>query len=391
MAEYQRLDELCHINMGQSPDSTSYNQVGEGIPFFQGNADFGTIHPVTRVWCNAPTKIVETGTLLISVRAPIGALNFATEQSCIGRGLAGITPKNDINLKYIYYCLKSKTNELNAKGTGSTFKAIAKKALGETSVKVVPSADQAKIVEILDKTCSVIEARKQQLAELDNLIKARFVEMFGNPVSNEMRWEQVPLSACVESIDNGKSFVCDSAARQGDWPAVLKLSAATYGFYRPEENKAMLDDKQFVEDAAVRVGDLLFTRKNTPELVGMCAYVYDTPRKLMMPDLIFRLNTTPNCNKLFLWKLINHDFFRECIQAIATGSAKSMSNISKERLLGLKIILPPIGLQEQFAAFVEQTDKSKVVEAIHKTNTLFNTTLNGGNRYDIRANEYKTK
>ena len=146
--------------------------------------------------------------------------------------------------------------------------------------------------------------------------------MFGNPVSNEMRWEQVPLSACVESIDNGKSFVCDSAARQGDWPAVLKLSAATYGFYRPEENKAMLDDKQFVEDAAVRVGDLLFTRKNTPELVGMCAYVYDTPRKLMMPDLIFRLNTTPNCNKLFLWKLINHDFFRECIQAIATGSAK---------------------------------------------------------------------
>ena len=377
MAEYQRLDELCHINMGQSPDSTSYNQVGEGIPFFQGNADFGTIHPVTRVWCNAPTKIVETGTLLISVRAPIGALNFATEQSCIGRGLAGITPKNDINLKYIYYCLKSKTNELNAKGTGSTFKAIAKKALGETSVKVVPSADQAKIVEILDKTCSVIEARKQQLAELDNLIKARFVEMFGNPVSNEMRWEQVPLSACVESIDNGKSFVCDSAARQGDWPAVLKLSAATYGFYRPEENKAMLDDKQFVEDAAVRVGDLLFTRKNTPELVGMCAYVYDTPRKLMMPDLIFRLNTTPNCNKLFLWKLINHDFFRECIQAIATGSAKSMSNISKERLLGLKIILPPIGLQEQFAAFVEQTDKSKVVvqKALDEAQTLFDSLM----------------
>ena len=193
MAEYQRLDELCHINMGQSPDSTSYNQVGEGIPFFQGNADFGTIHPVTRVWCNAPTKIVETGTLLISVRAPIGALNFATEQSCIGRGLAGITPKNDINLKYIYYCLKSKTNELNAKGTGSTFKAIAKKALGETSVKVVPSADQAKIVEILDKTCSVIEARKQQLAELDNLIKARFVEMFGDPVQNPLGWPTRPL------------------------------------------------------------------------------------------------------------------------------------------------------------------------------------------------------
>ena len=183
--------------------------------------------------------------------------------------------------------------------------------------------------------------------------------MFGDPISNEMCWEKVQLAACLESIDNGKSFVCDASARQGNWPAVLKLSAATYGFYRPEENKAMLDENQFVEDAAVRAGDLLFTRKNTPELVGMCAYVYDTPRRLMMPDLIFRLNTTNMCNKVFLWKLINHDLFRDCIQAIATGSAKSMSNISKERLLGLEIILPPIELQVQFADFVKQTDKSK--------------------------------
>ena len=173
----------------------------------------------------------------------------------------------------------------------------------------------------------------------------------------QVRWQKAPFSACVESIDNGKSFVCDSAARVGDWPAVLKLSAATYGFYRPEENKAMIDEEQFIEDAAVHDGDLLFTRKNTPELVGMCAYVYSTPCKLMMPDLIFRLNTNENCNKIFLWKLINHDLFRECIQAIATGSAKSMSNISKERLFGLEIILPPIELQEQFAVFVEQIDK----------------------------------
>ena len=153
--------------------------------------------------------------------------------------------------------------------------------------------------------------------------------------------------------------MCDSETRQGDWPAVLKLSAATYGYYRPGENKAVLDKNQFIETTAVRDEDLLFTRKNTPELVGMCAYVYSTPNKLMMPDLIFRLNTNKRCNKIFLWKLINHDLFRGCIQAIATGSAKSMSNISKERLLSLKIILPSVELQEQFAEFVAQTDKSK--------------------------------
>ena len=78
-----------------------------------------------------------------------------------------------------------------------------------------------------------------------------------------------------------------------------------------------------------------------------------------MPDLIFRLNTTNRCNKVFLWKLINHNLFRDCIRAISTGSAKSMSNISKERLLNLEIILPPAELQEQFAVFVAQIDKSK--------------------------------
>ena len=74
MIEYRRLDELCHINMGQSPDSKSYNEYAEGLPFFQGNADFGVIYPTARVWCSSPTKVVEPGTLLISVRAPIGAL-----------------------------------------------------------------------------------------------------------------------------------------------------------------------------------------------------------------------------------------------------------------------------------------------------------------------------
>ena len=198
--------------------------------------------------------------------------------------------------------------------------------------------------------------------------------MFGNPIDNERGWARVHLSSCIKSIDIGKSFVCENNPRSGNRPAVLKLSAATYGVYKPEENKAMIDDNNFAEDIAVKRGDLLFTRKNTPELVGMTAYVYDTPQKLMMPDLIFRLNTTPICNKVFLWKLINHDHFRGCIQAIATGSAKSMSNISKERLLNLKIVLPPLELQEQFSAFVEQTDKSKYYcfKSIHDILTASN-------------------
>ena len=165
------------------------------------------------------------------------------------------------------------------------------------------------------------------------------------------------LEDCLESIDNGKSFICESFPRQGDNPAILKLSAATYGIYKPEENKAIISHEDFIESAEVHDGDLLFTRKNTPELVGMSAYVMSTPKGLMMPDLIFRLNTKKCCDKVFLWQLINHSLFRSQIQNLASGSAKSMSNISKERLVKLEIALPPLELQQQFAAFVHRVDR----------------------------------
>ena len=75
-----RLDTICSINMGASPNSSTYNDKGEGLPFYQGNADFGEKHPTTRIWCKAPVKIAQEGDVLISVRAPIGALNVAAEQ-----------------------------------------------------------------------------------------------------------------------------------------------------------------------------------------------------------------------------------------------------------------------------------------------------------------------
>ena len=107
--EYIALKNICKINMGQSPDSSSYNDNKDGIPFFQGNADFGEKYPVTRVWCNAPIKVAQPNDILISVRAPIGALNFAKEECCIGRGLAALTPDRiKVSLEFIYWGLKWK-------------------------------------------------------------------------------------------------------------------------------------------------------------------------------------------------------------------------------------------------------------------------------------------
>jgi type I restriction enzyme S subunit len=156
-----RLDEVCEMNMGQSPDSKSYNEENDGLPFFQGNADFGELYPSPRFWCTQPTKVAHKGDILISVRAPIGALNLATEKCCIGRGLAALTAKpNKINRIYLYYILQEKADDLISRGTGTTFLAINKAALAATMILLPPLALQhrfADFAETADKSKFVVD------------------------------------------------------------------------------------------------------------------------------------------------------------------------------------------------------------------------------------------
>ena len=369
MAEYQRLDEACHINMGQSPDSKSYNQEGVGLPFFQGNADFGAMHPETRVWCSSPTKIVEAGTLLISVRAPIGELNFAKERSCIGRGLAGITPQNGVSLKYIYYCLKGKNKELNAKGTGSTFKAIAKSALGETSVKIVSEEDQLKIIQTLDRVSSVIEARKKQLTELDNLIKARFVELFGD--RNDPQIELIDL--IIDGAGLSYGIVQPGEDGTGDM-----------GVLRPVD---MVDGK--IATTSIKyidrsIGDgfkkteltgdeLLITVRGT---TGITALTDERFKKMNVTRGIAVVRYDRNkINPVYLNAFLNADESQRYIQEHTRGATLQQINLSDLRVQ--KIIVPPMELQERFAAFAEQSDKSKVVvqKALDEAQTLFDSLM----------------
>ena len=281
-----------------------------------------------------------------------------------------LKPKEGLDVDYLCYSLMfyNVTGLVN----GATRQKLTQADMRKMEIPLPSLDEQHRIAAVLDKVSDLIAKRHQQLDKQDELVKVRFVEMFGDPVSNPKGWQLVPLGECMTTIDNGKSFVCSNETRKNEWPAILKLSAVTYGEYNSNENKALLDSSQFIENAEVHSGDLLFTRKNTPELVGMAAYVYSSPAKLMMPDLIFRLNTKDNCSKIFLWRLINHELFRKNIQSIASGSAKSMSNISKERLMQLVIYLPPIKLQNQFADYVAQTEKAKTTinRSLEKLETL---------------------
>lgn len=352
------LPEVCTIQYGFPFDFAKFSD-SDGMPLIR-------IRDVVRGYSETYTTeeykseyIVHENDLLIGMDGEFNIAKWGKTPALLNQRVCRLAPKDSIDKDYLFYFMPIALKRIEEKTPFVTVKHLSAKELNKIEIPVLLLEEQRKIAETLSKVDELIAFRDQQLAKLDELVKARFVEMFGNPSNNSLGFPYEPLSNCLLSIENGKSFVCSNDMRQEENPAILKLSAVTYGVYQQDENKAILDSSMFVKSAEVHKGDLLFTRKNTPELVGMCAYVNDTAPNLMMPDLIFRLNTNEKINKIFLWKLINHEFFRGKIQNIATGSAKSMSNISKERLEKLAIILPSLHLQNDFAALVERVDQQK--------------------------------
>jgi len=162
--------KLFKIIMGSSPPSSTYNAKKIGIPFLQGNAEFGSIYPSPIKYCSSPQKITDKGNILISVRAPVGDINLADQEYCIGRGVASIQPKNNFfNLNFLFYFLKFNKRCFEKASLGSTFKAIRREEVDNFKVTKPNISEQQKIAEILstvDEKINVEKKRKEKLGRI---------------------------------------------------------------------------------------------------------------------------------------------------------------------------------------------------------------------------------
>ena len=245
--------------------------------------------------------------------------------------------------------------------TGSAGQKRVPAAFLEALPVPLPSIeDQRRIAAILDQADTLRVKRRRTVALIDDLVQSAFVDMFDDPAGG--RWEITELGQVVGQIDNGASPVCEARpAAHNEW-GILKLGAVTYGTFRPTENKAFLGDVGSMAAHEVRPGDVLMTRKNTRDLVGAVAYVETTPRRLLLPDLVFRLHLDEHrLEPRFFQALMMSLRVRHQVQGLASGSAASMPNISKARLRTLKIPVPPLAMQREFAAHVQRIDAQRTV------------------------------
>ncbi|MEZ8780326.1 restriction endonuclease subunit S [Vibrio splendidus] len=271
--------------------------------------------------------------------ANAGTIGFG-KSGFIGSTLAKLSfDINEVDTEYLGRFLQSKFRELRENCTGATIPHISKRHLISLEIPLPPLETQKQIAAVLEKADQLRKDCQQMEQELNSLTQSVFIDMFGDPVTNPKGWDLAVLSDVVKNIQGGKSPKCDSRpAGANEW-GVLKLSAVTGGFYKPNQNKAILEGTLPNSDIELKQGDLLFTRKNTYELVGACAYVRETPDRLMLPDLIFRFHM-PEKLKIYFWGLLNNTSFKLKVRALASGAAGSMPNIAKSKLNMLELPLP---------------------------------------------------
>ena len=194
-----KLKDCCTIIAGQSPESKYYNSNGDGLPFFQGKADFGELYPSIRVYCSQPTKIAEKDDILLSVRAPVGPTNLAPCKVCIGRGLTAIRPSEVLLTRYVLLFFRYFEAQLASKGTGTTFKAITQDVVKNLEIPIPPLPEQERIVarieELFSQLDAGVETLKKTKAQLAVYRQAVLKEAFEGrltihvPVNLPLSWE----------------------------------------------------------------------------------------------------------------------------------------------------------------------------------------------------------
>lgn len=186
---YVALSDVCNINMGQSPSSEYYNTHKEGLPFFQGKAEFGCFYPTAVKWCTNPVKIAEKDDILISVRAPVGTTNLALEKCCIGRGLSAVRPLLDLPSKYIFYYLRFTESKIEALGTGTTFKSISSNTLRTLSFPLAPLPEQNRIIAEIEKQFSRLDEAVAGLKRIQANLKRYRASVLKSAVEGKLTAE----------------------------------------------------------------------------------------------------------------------------------------------------------------------------------------------------------
>jgi len=357
------IGEQCTVIAGQSPQGKFYNDRGIGLPFYQGKKDFGDkfIGAPTK-WTSQTTKEAIADDILMSVRAPVGPINFSTEKICIGRGLAAIRSGSDVDKNFLFYALLSKQNEICG-NEGAVFASINKKQIESMSFSLPPLPEQKRIVAILDEAFAGIDAAIANTEK--NLANAReLFESYLNAVFTQKGdgWVEKRLDDLCTFSSGGTPSKKISSYWQGEIPWVSGRDMKTSRL----SDSALHISQAAVDESATRMapaGTLLILVRGMglahgaqiTELLAPCAFNQDIRGIHAKPELL------PRYLLFALRDRINSS------DTVLSNAAHGTLKIDSTELKKVMIPFPPLNQQVGIVSKIDAiTDDTRQLEAIYQ-------------------------
>ena len=364
--EVVRLGAVCNIIMGQSPPSTTYNDDGVGMPFLQGKAEFTELFPVPTKYCTKQLRVSPKGSVLMSVRAPVGDVNLGDREYIIGRGLTSISLKHGNN-RFLFYLLLHNKKEIEAKGYGSTFKSINKTTINDFQIALPPLPEQRAIAHVLQTIQEAKSARQRELA-LERERKAALMDyLFSYGTKGEPRKEteigEIPESWKLGTIGEICERIIDYRGRTPKFSESgivhLRSSNVKEGrlTLKNDEITYVTDEtyKSFMTRGLPKAGDIIFTTEGP---LGESAMVPPNFRfSLAQRMVLLRADKTVLDSSYLLYVLYSEQVRKEYLGR-ATGS--TAKGISSKNFQQVQVPLPCLPEQREIAISLTACD-AKIV------------------------------
>jgi len=275
-------------------------------------------------------------------------------------------------IPYLYYFMEAYIDELRKQAIGGVIKYIKLGNIADAMIEL-PSIDNQKfIVDILGKVKEILDKRNAEISALDALIKARFVELFGDPVKNPKGWEVVTIGDIATEVRYGTS---KPAVEGGKYPYLRMNNITSDGHLDLNDLKYIDITEDEIEKCVVRKGDVLFNRTNSIELVGKTA-VFDLLDDMVIAGYIIRVRLNERILPEVFSQYMNLEALKNILRSMAKG-AVNQANINAQELQSIKVYIPDMGAQKKFIEIKDQVDKSKVAvqKALDETQLLFDSLM----------------
>lgn len=382
-----KLSEIVElITKGTTPTTLGYEFQDEGVNFlkiecFDENGGFiesKVAHISEECHKKMKRSQLKNGDILFSIAGAIGRVAIVTEEMLpanINQALAIIRISDEqVYLPYIKLILTSPIviEQFERKKQGVAQLNLSLKDINEISIPLPSKDKQIELAELFDKVVGVISKRNKELSALDDLIKARFVEMFGDPVKNPKGWEVVTIGDIVTEVRYGTS---KPAVEGGKYPYLRMNNLTADGHLDLNDLKYIDIPDDEIEKCVVRKGDVLFNRTNSIELVGKTV-VFDLQEDMIIAGYIIRVRLNKRLLPEILSQYMNLEALKDILRSMAKG-AVNQANINAQELQSIKVYIPDMELQKQFIEMKNQVDKSKVAvqKALDETQMLFDSLM----------------